>query len=284
MSPEQCRDSRDVDHRTDIYSLGVILYEMLAGTPPFVSSSWGEMAHMHIGVKPPDLRERVPDLPQSIERAVARALEKEPDARFQSMAELRQALDGTLAGEKTIPGAVSWSAGTLSGATLVDPPAPASTLSLDAPPVTRPIRRTTLAGAASEIQRPPGTSVLPRPGRRVVPLLVAGLIGAAIVVIGALAALRRPVAEPAAASTPAAPQPPIVTVPAPAAVVPEAPRSISVEIPPKPESAAPIRTPKVTPKAESPAARPVPAPARHRPADKPRPAPAATTPPEPLKI
>ena len=116
MSPEQCRDSREVDHRTDIYSLGVILYEMLAGTPPFVSSSWGEMAHMHIGVKPPDLRELVPELPLAIERAVARALEKEPDARFQSMAELRQALDGTFAGDKTIPGAVSWAAGRPSGA------------------------------------------------------------------------------------------------------------------------------------------------------------------------
>jgi hypothetical protein len=181
---------------------------------------------------------------------------------------------------------VSWSAGTLSGATLVDAPDPASTLPLDAPPVTPPIRRTTLAGAASEIQRPPGTSVLPRPGRRVVPLLVAGLIGAAIVVVGALAALRRPGAEPAAASTPPAPQPPAVTVPAPAAVEPEVPRAISVEIPAKPERAPPIGVPKIAPKSGSPSARPapVPAPARHRPADKPRPAPAATTPPEPLKI
>jgi len=275
MSPEQCRDSRDVDHRTDIYSLGVILYEMLAGTPPFVSSSWGEMAHMHIGVKPPDLRALVPDLPQSIERAVARALEKEPDARFQSMDELRQALDGTLAGEKTVPGMVSWSTGAVSGATLVDAPGPASTLPLEAPP----IRRTTLAGAASEIQRPPRTSALPRPGRRVVPLLAAGLIGAAIVVIGALAALRRP------APAPAAPQPPTASSPAPAAVEP-APSTITVEVPAEPERAPPvrdpIRDPKPTPRNASPAARP--APARHRPADKPRPAPAANTPPEPLKI
>jgi hypothetical protein len=117
-----------------------------------------------------------------------------------------------------------------------------------------------------------------------VPLLVAGLIGAAIVVVGALAALRRPGAEPAAASTPAAPQPPAVTVPAPAAVEPEVPRAISVEIPPKPESAPPIRDQKVTPRSGSPSARPAPAPARHRPADKPRPVPAATTAPEPLKI
>jgi serine/threonine-protein kinase len=297
MSPEQCRDSRDVDHRTDIYSLGVILYEMLAGTPPFVSSSWGEMAHMHIGVKPPDLRELCPDVPQSIERAVARALEKEPDARFQSMGELRQALDGTLAHEKTIPGTLSWSAGPLPGATLADAPEPASTLRFDAPAVTQPIRRTTLAGAASEMGRPPGTSVLPQHSRRMVPVLVAGLIGVAIVVLGALAALRRPASEPAAgaaggqepqrrasaaAVAPAAPRAP--AAPAPAVVEPEVPRAISVEIPPKPESAPPIRDQKVTPRSGSPSARPAPAPARHRPADKPRPVPAATTAPEPLKI
>ena len=53
MSPEQCRDARDVDHRADIYSLGVVLHEMLAGAPPFSSSSWGELVHMHIGVAPP---------------------------------------------------------------------------------------------------------------------------------------------------------------------------------------------------------------------------------------
>jgi hypothetical protein len=179
---------------------------------------------------------------------------------------------------------------------LFDAPDPASTLPLDAPPVTPPIRRTTLAGAASEVQRSPGTSVGPRLGRRAVPLLVAGLIGAAIVVIGALAAIRRPASGPpaapaggpaperpaSAAVAPAVPRAP--APPAPAVVEPEAPHAISVELPPKPESAPPIRNQKVTPGSGSSSARPGPAPARHRPADKPRPAPAATMPPEPLKI
>ena len=48
MSPEQCRGTREIDHRTDIYALGVILFEMLCGRPPFVSEGFGEMVHLHI--------------------------------------------------------------------------------------------------------------------------------------------------------------------------------------------------------------------------------------------
>src|SRR5439155_10602649 len=92
MSPEQCRDARDVDHRADVYSLGVVLHEMLAGRPPFSSSSWGELVHMHIGVAPPSLRACGVDVPAPLEAIVLRALAKDPGARFASMEELRQEL------------------------------------------------------------------------------------------------------------------------------------------------------------------------------------------------
>jgi serine/threonine-protein kinase len=92
MSPEQCRGTRPVDHRTDIYSLGLILYEMLCGAPPFTSESYAELLLSHVSHAPPPIRERNPAVPETLEKVIMRALEKEADDRFETAMQLEGAL------------------------------------------------------------------------------------------------------------------------------------------------------------------------------------------------
>ncbi len=95
MSPEQCEGRAQLDHRTDVYSLGVILFEMLTGHVPFAGDGYGEVMTKHISLPPPAARKFVPDLPIALEAILSRALAKDPDARFQTMAEFREVLLST---------------------------------------------------------------------------------------------------------------------------------------------------------------------------------------------
>src|SRR5205823_5414591 len=92
MSPEQCRGTRAIDHRSDIYSLGVILFEMLTGQPPFVSEGFGELVNLHLNVAPPVPSSRNPAIPPALDALVLRMLEKNADQRFGDMAEVQGAL------------------------------------------------------------------------------------------------------------------------------------------------------------------------------------------------
>ncbi|MCC6994557.1 MAG: serine/threonine protein kinase [Deltaproteobacteria bacterium] len=94
MSPEQCRGSGSVDARTDVYSLGCVLYEMATGRMPFAHEGMGEllMAHMVEAPRPP--RELSPELPAELEAVILRALAKDPAQRQQSMDELGRELGG----------------------------------------------------------------------------------------------------------------------------------------------------------------------------------------------
>jgi serine/threonine protein kinase len=92
MSPEQCNGASPIDHRADIYALGVMLFEMLAGRPPFVAEGLGELFALHMFQPAPALTDLAPGTPPHVAAAVMKALAKSPDDRFQTMDELRAAL------------------------------------------------------------------------------------------------------------------------------------------------------------------------------------------------
>ena len=88
MAPEQARDSRAADIRSDLYSLGCTLYHMLAGRPPFNEGGLTERLFKHIEAEPPDVRQFNPETTPDLLRVLRRLLAKKPEDRYQTPAEL----------------------------------------------------------------------------------------------------------------------------------------------------------------------------------------------------
>jgi serine/threonine-protein kinase len=94
MSPEQITALKEIDRRSDVYSLGCVLFECLAGQPPFIHRNEAVVLQLHLTQTAPDLRTLRPDTPKELAEGIARALEKAPDARWQTAAAMRESLAG----------------------------------------------------------------------------------------------------------------------------------------------------------------------------------------------
>jgi serine/threonine-protein kinase len=237
MSPEQMRSSRDVDHRTDIWALGVVLYELLQGMPPYGGDTFSSMV---IKVVNDPLPRLTVALPADLDAVVYRCLEKDPARRFQNVAELAQALARYAQSDTQAAISVQRTRSIIG--------LEARRSSVESGPGGRAIPPSTLSGAAGARTSPPGS------GRRWP--IVAGLVVLVAVVAIAVVASNGGGGQKAAGPGPAATSPSAAAPTAPPAAAPPAPSAVANT--PAPATPAPAAQP---PAAPAPAAQPPAAPA-----------------------
>jgi serine/threonine-protein kinase len=201
MSPEQCLGVKEVDARSDIYSLGVIIYEMLTGAPPFVSQGVGAIINMHINEAPVPPSQHNPNVSPELEAAVMRALAKTPDDRYGGMYELLGDLQDAL---EALSGSPSAPVPRPSMRTPISS-VPTTKVARTPPPTTppQPTPGSTLAQGVA-IERAPSSSTVTVSRRRLGALVAVG-VGMAVA-LGIFGLRRHPPAPPPAPAV-ATPEP-----------------------------------------------------------------------------
>jgi serine/threonine-protein kinase len=197
MSPEQCEGRGNIDHRTDIYALGIVLYEMMTGRVPFIGEGYGEILVQHL-TQPPMPPSQFRMMNPHVEAVVMKALEKRPDNRFPTMDEMMRAMSDPVGYVESHGGI-----GGFSQRVLTPSNAPLPPIRMTPPPMTTPVPgqittpgHLTPYGMHSPI---PGTAQTMGTGvgmpvkKSKTPLMIA----AALVIVGATAGIAFVVAKKA---------------------------------------------------------------------------------------
>ncbi len=234
MSPEQCRGIKSIDTRTDLYSLGVMAYQMLTGRLPFAADALGELLFKHLSERPQAPASLRPDVPAAFSAIVVQALEKEPDQR-PTLDQVVSVMETVIKGSGPVPAA------SLEVSARADASASAaeSTVSAELPAVGRSRQPSPLAAATTLSATATEMGLRPRlPKRRSGRVIAVAIVGVAMAAAAASVIARKAsaparnaaIARAAASKSPASAFVPahdarldVRTAPEPAALIPIAP-------------------------------------------------------------
>ncbi len=221
MSPEQLRSAKEVDLRTDVWALGIILYELLSGQTPFGGHSYPELCAQILNGDPSPLRERRPEIPVELENIVLCCLQKAPTARFSTVADLARAL--LPFAKESSRAHVERMQRVVERAGLSQPSILAEAVDIDVTYRTGPLTGGTTQKTASPWTGPRPSDPPPRSRTTLFAALAGGVIVIALIVAYVTA---RPGQSPAASAAPVE-----LATRAPAALTPEAPQLPAVPPP-----------------------------------------------------